>query len=129
MQIQNTGGLEIDNRGRVVHLFTPKHPSPPDVPLNFGSLETLFKSAIARHVPPANPAVGDIYLDDGTNTSGLRPGFRRFDGAVWQDLGGVTTLASLTDTDVTTIQDGERLVYDVPSGKWRNEGKIDGGAY
>ncbi len=34
------------------------------------------------------PAVGNIYLDDGTNRTDTKPGFRYYDGTNWIDLGG-----------------------------------------
>lgn len=41
-----------------------------------------------RSVEPTTPTQEDIYLDDGTNTASGDPGFRRWDGAAWEDIGG-----------------------------------------
>lgn len=40
-----------------------------------------------RGTAPSSPATGDIYLDDGTNTISGAPGLRRYDGAVFEDIG------------------------------------------
>jgi hypothetical protein len=40
-----------------------------------------------RSTAPTSPASGDIYLDDGTNTASTNPGWRRYTGAVWEDIG------------------------------------------
>lgn len=42
----------------------------------------------ARSAPPTTPLTGDIYLDDGTNTTSGNPGLRRYTGAAWEDIGG-----------------------------------------
>jgi len=39
-----------------------------------------------RAAPPSTPIAGDIYLDDGTNTASTLPGWRRYTGAVWEDI-------------------------------------------
>lgn len=41
-----------------------------------------------RSSAPSTPSTGDIYLDDGTNTSSGSPGWRRWNGASWEDMGG-----------------------------------------
>lgn len=35
---------------------------------------------------PGSPSAGDIYVDDGTNTSSGSTGFRYYDGSAWVDL-------------------------------------------
>lgn len=40
-----------------------------------------------RSAAPSSPSAGDIYVDDGTNTGSGSPGFRRYTGAVWEDMG------------------------------------------
>ncbi len=40
-----------------------------------------------RSTVPSAPASGDIYLDDGTNTASGNPGWRRYTGAGWEDIG------------------------------------------
>jgi len=37
-------------------------------------------------VVPSNPSTGSMYLDDGSNTSDGKPGFRIWDGSNWIDL-------------------------------------------
>jgi len=34
---------------------------------------------------PSNPQVGDIYMDDGTNTSNSKPKLKVYDGTSWQE--------------------------------------------
>lgn len=42
-----------------------------------------------RSSAPSAPSTGDIYLDDGTNYNGGAglPGFRRYNGSSWEDIG------------------------------------------
>jgi len=42
---------------------------------------------VERSIEPVTPSTNDIYLDDGTNTDGGLPSFRRYDGAAWEDIG------------------------------------------
>jgi len=60
---------------------------PPSVPLNMGSLVTLFESADPQSAPPVDKGEGDIYLDDGTNTQSGTLGWRQYNDGAWQDLG------------------------------------------
>lgn len=46
----------------------------------------LNKSALSAE--PSDPVAGDVYLDDGTNTTSTDPAFRYYNGAAWEDLGG-----------------------------------------
>lgn len=60
---------------------------------------------------PVAPVKGMIYLDDGTNTTTLQRGYRRYTGTVWQDLGMNTAITipdagniaglTITQNDVT----------------------------
>jgi hypothetical protein len=52
-----------------------------------------------RSVPPTTPEVDAIYLDDGTNYGGGVgvPGFRRWTGSAWEDLGSVSS--GITNVD------------------------------
>ena len=52
------------------------------------SVATSPLNITARSVPPTSPDVEDIYLDDGTNYAGGVPGWRRWDGVSWVDIGG-----------------------------------------
>jgi hypothetical protein len=40
-----------------------------------------------RSAAPSSPVTHDIYLDDGTNTASGYPGWRRYNGATWEDIG------------------------------------------
>lgn len=46
---------------------------------------------VERSAAPTSPSSGDIYLDDGTNTGSGSPGFRRWTGTVWEDIGALST--------------------------------------
>jgi len=68
------------------------------------SATTAPLSLTPRSTAPSSPVTGDIYLDDGSNTSSGVPGWRRYSGAAWEDVsaasgsggsGGV--LAALSD--------------------------------
>lgn len=43
---------------------------------------------LARSAEPTSPSEGDIYLDSGVNTTSTDPGWRYYNGAAWEDLGG-----------------------------------------
>jgi hypothetical protein len=57
-----------------------------------------------RSVAPSSPAANDIYLDDGTNTASGDPGWRRWNGAAWEDVsaggggGGSPTLTVVNNS-------------------------------
>lgn len=60
--------------------------------LNSGQI-TLIDSAVKaplsiteRATEPSSPVTNDIYLDNGTNTTSGNPGFRRYTGAIWEDV-------------------------------------------
>lgn len=63
-----------------------------------------------RSTAPSTPSSGDIYLDDGTNTAHGNPGWRRYTGAAWEDLGatagggggGLPTMELITGLGVGT---------------------------
>ena len=106
---------------------------PPNAPLDFGSLTKMFTSLVAQSTPPSSPNEGDVYLDDGTNTASGKLGLRRYNGTAWEDFGlqglsGVT-LGSLGDVNITSVTDGDRLVYDAAAGEWKNQNTIDGGHF
>ena len=107
---------------------------PPDKALNFGSLVTLFKSMTPQSSAPSSPTTNDIYLDDGTNTASATLGFRRYNGSSWVDFGlqsisDIFGLDDLSDVVITTVADGDRLVYDSGTSRWINQAEIDGGAW
>jgi hypothetical protein len=60
--------------------------------------------------PSTNVATHDVYLDDGTNTSSGNPGWRRYNGAGWEDIAASTGLwtdgggfAYLTETGDSAV--------------------------
>ena len=86
---------------------------------------------------PGSPVSGDIYLDDGTNTASGSPGWRRYTGAAWEDVGALGggsgdvlgpatstdhTIARFNGTDNKTIQGSLVSIDDsgsvnIPSGQ------------
>ena len=64
---------------------------------------------------PSSPATGDVYLDDGTNTDHGNIGFRRYNGADWDDLGAAGTGDFFADGSVkmtgTLDTDGNDIDY------------------
>ena len=42
---------------------------------------------VERSAAPTDPFANDIYLDNGTNTASGVPGWRRYTGAAWEDIG------------------------------------------
>jgi hypothetical protein len=76
----------------------------------------------ARSSAPSSPSSGDIYLDNGANTSSGKIGFRRYSGS-WTDLGqgydaDLTTWAGITPSSAwqdildgtVTTQTNQRLI-------------------
>lgn len=41
---------------------------------------------VPKSSPPSSPSNGDVYVDDGTNTSSGNPAFRLYDGGAWTEL-------------------------------------------
>ena len=107
---------------------------PPSVPVNFSSMVTLFRNMTPSATEPADPVEGYVYLDTGANTASGTMGFRRYTGSAWTDFGlqsvaETISLADLDDVTISTVVNGERLVYDAVSGVWENTGTIDGGLF
>lgn len=71
---------------------------PPNSPLNMGALAILFNSMTPQSSAPSDPAEGDVYLDDGTNTDSSTLGFRRYTGSAWEDFGLQSSAISSTPT-------------------------------
>lgn len=67
-----------------------------------------------RSAAPSSPTTGDIYLDDGTNTASTTPGWRRYTGAVWEDVSAGTSgsLDGLSDVDTTGVNSGDFIQFD-----------------
>jgi hypothetical protein len=40
----------------------------------------------ALDIEPSTPDIGDVYMDDGTNTGGAGPKLRYYDGSNWINL-------------------------------------------
>lgn len=78
-RFDGTGGKTIQNSAPTISddgkVTIPDSASEP--PLN----------VTERSTAPSAPAAGDIYLDDGTNTATGSPGWRRYNGAAWEDVG------------------------------------------
>ncbi len=86
--IQNSD-VTIDDDGRV-QLADPSGVGP----LSF----------TARATAPSSPSAGDVYFDDGSNTTNGQPGMRYYTGAAWQDLSGdVYSTAAVADNTVCTF--------------------------
>ncbi len=80
VRFDGTGGNTLQNTGVTIDdndkLTLPNSSTYP--PLN----------VTERSSAPSTPASGDIYLDDGTNTASGGPGWRRYNGSTWEDVGG-----------------------------------------
>jgi len=62
-----------------------------DLPVSFQAPATRGNLQLpTSNVEPSTPQTDDTYMDDGTNTASGNPGWRRFNGAIWQDVGAVT---------------------------------------
>ena len=76
-----------------------------------------------RSTAPSSPASDDIYLDDGSNTVSGDPGWRRWTGAAWEDIGGgsgggsVATVDAIGDVESMTEATGD-ILYRTSGGKW-----------
>jgi len=80
--------LIINNRTNNTSAQSTAVNIPPYAAMNFGTLVKLFKSLTASASEPSSPAEGDVYYDDGTNTDGGEPAFRRYNGSAWKDITG-----------------------------------------
>jgi len=58
--------------------------------------------------PPSSPAGGDVYLDDGTNTSTGIANFRQWTGTEWTDIGGLDMIQYSKKVDFVDASD---LIY------------------
>jgi len=68
-------GVTIDDNDRLILPDSADYP-----PLN----------VTERAAEPTSPSEHDIYMDDGTNTESGEPGWRRWNGAVWEDVGALS---------------------------------------
>jgi len=70
---ETTGGI-YDAGTNTIKLYNKK----------FGALTSYVFELLSS--PPTSPAVGEVYLDDGTNTADGNPHLRMWDGSTWVDL-------------------------------------------
>jgi len=98
-----------------------------------------------RSAAPSSPSEGDLYLDDGTNTATGSPGWRRYNGSAWEDVGAtgaggtdsnaihdnvaseisaISEKASPVDADLVIIEDSE----DSNNKKKAQVGNLPGGS-
>jgi hypothetical protein len=70
-KLRVSGDVRVDANGQLLVADSATDP-----PLNITE----------RSAAPSGPAANDIYLDDGTNTASGNPGWRRYTGAVWEDI-------------------------------------------
>lgn len=59
-----------------------------------------------RFAAPTSPITEGIYLDDGTNTVTGLPGFRRYTGAAWEDIGAGALPKRSTTAGITAVNPG-----------------------
>lgn len=86
---QPLGGATFDISGDGDHVIQITNPSRIATVLKTGSgaisaSSFVIQPPIAETTEPSPTIVGTIYLDDGTNRTGV--GYRRFNGASWDDL-------------------------------------------
>ena len=58
-----------------------------------------------RSAAPTSPASEDIYMDDGTNTASGNPGWRRYNGAAWEDVGATSGGGGLDESAFITYNE------------------------
>jgi hypothetical protein len=72
---------------------------------------------------PPNPVDGDVWFN--TSNGAILVYYTDADSSQWVESGypvlGYQTIAGLTDTQISSLQDGEALVYDSTAGKWINQ--------
>lgn len=66
-------------------------------------------SLTERAVEPDTPVSGDIYLDDGSNTASGVPGWRRYTGAAWEDIGALAAAGGDITTDDAWVALGDLI--------------------
>ena len=99
-KLRVVGSQRIDTNGQLLIVDSATIP-----PLNLTE----------RSAAPAAPNAGDIYVDDGTNTGSGSPGWRRYTGAVWEDMG------ALASSGVSQWNE-QNIVHVAPHGDDANNG-------
>jgi hypothetical protein len=83
-----------------------------------------------RATAPSSPATGDIYLDDGSNTASGGPGWRRYNGATWEDISAGAGSSGGWTRDAggfiyaTTATDDLYIGGSTPNGVWFDDGDL-----
>jgi hypothetical protein len=79
------------------------------IKINDDAANPLF-NLVARSVAPTDAVEGDIYLDDGTNTTSTDVGWMYYNGTTWEDLGGASGGGSgAISADTLVLNDGSEL--------------------
>lgn len=96
-QLLQNSSATLDDNGKITSNAMKVNDSATTPPLNITE----------RSTAPTTPSSGDIYLDDGTNTASGEPGWRRYTGSAWEDVGGgsggSTILAVNTSMTATSV--------------------------
>lgn len=72
--------------------------------LNDSSTEAPLR-VTERSVAPTDTNTGDVYMDDGTNTSSGNPGWRRYNGSAWEDVSASSGAGTTFADNVFRVQD------------------------
>lgn len=65
-------------------------------------------TVVVSSVAPSSPVVGEVYLDDGTNTTSGIANFRQWTGTEWTDIGGLDMIQYSKKVDFVDASD---LIY------------------
>jgi len=81
---------------------------------NGGGAVIRMDGAYVSSSAPSNPVEGDIWYDTTTNL------LKTYNGSAFASA-GYQAIAALEDTTITSVADGEFLVYNASTSKWINE--------
>ena len=81
-------------------------------------------TVVVSGTPPPTPVIGEVYLDDGTNTSTGIANFMKWTGTEWTEIGGLDMIQYTKEIDFVDASDliyiGEALPGTATSaGNWR----------